>query len=131
MRAAEVVVKSDSRSISPFHWKGSCFEILITDAKLYCLLLLLILGLILRYSGAVNPVPFAETLRGTLSYVSFALTFVLTFYLNTSYDRFVQQGQLARALVKHYPALFYFTGCCFFFNTFLSRSAQLHLSSCY
>ncbi len=78
------------------------------DAKLYALLLLLLLGIILRYSGALDPVPFAETLQGTLQYVSFALTFVLTFYLNTSYDRFIHQGQLARAVVNlSHLGLFY------------------------
>ncbi len=99
--AAGVVIQSDKRSVSPFTWNGSCFQLLLTDAKLYGLLLLLFLGLILRYTGAVKPVPFAETLQGTMAYVSFALTLVLTFYLNTSYERFIQQGQLARSLVKN------------------------------
>ncbi len=110
----KAVIKNDKRSISPFAWKGSSFELLTTDAKLYFLILLLVVGIILRYTGLVDPVPFTETLRGSLSYMSFALTFVLTFYLNTSYDRFVNQGQLSKALVNLFHIDFYFSGCyCF------------------
>ncbi len=107
------MIQSDKRSISPFSWTGSCFQLLLLDLKLYTLLLLFVIGLILRYSGAVEPVPFAETLRGTMQYVSFELTFVLTFYLNTSYDRFMMQGQLARALVTFSQLAFFYWLKCF------------------
>ncbi len=68
--------------------------------KLYFLFLLLAMCMMLRFADLVDPIPFTETVQGTLQYMSFAFTIVLTFMLNASHDRFIQQGQISKALVN-------------------------------
>ncbi|KAG5178074.1 hypothetical protein JKP88DRAFT_330676 [Tribonema minus] len=107
------------QSSQPFTYSGTVFEILVWDVKLWFLIGWMLFWLILRHTGCIDPAEIPTVAGKYLGYNQAVLSFLLVFFLNSTYNEFKEQGRaavaggspsgtaviMAKVFFKHEPAL--------------------------
>ncbi|KAG5182480.1 hypothetical protein JKP88DRAFT_245627 [Tribonema minus] len=83
------------QSIHAFSFHGTILEILMYDVKLYVYIGWMLFWLILRHAGVITPEAIPDVASRYIGYSQAVLSFLLVFFLNSTYTEFKDMGRAA------------------------------------
>lgn len=87
-----------SSTAGAFHYSATAFEICLHDGKFYFTSAWFIFWFIMRVSGVIVAYNMPDTFTLAFGYFTFAITFVLGFFLNQVFKSYLDQGRAATLL---------------------------------